>query len=106
MFKRVDVPVLGLVENMSYFLCPKCGERTEIFNHGGARKESARLQVPFLGEVPLEPVIRETSDAGLPVVATKPDSEFAKIYRGIAEKIRDQLGTKASRQAPRIVIEQ
>ena len=106
MFRRVDVPVLGLVENMSYFLCPKCGERTEIFSHGGTKKEASRLQVPFLGEVPLEPVIRETSDAGLPVVATKPDSEFAKIYRGIAEKVRAQLGAAAPRQAPRIVIEQ
>jgi ATP-binding protein involved in chromosome partitioning len=105
MFRRVDVPVLGLVENMSYFLCPKCGERTEIFSHGGTRSEAARLQVPFLGEVPLEPVIRETSDAGLPVVATKPDSSYAKIYREIAGKVRDQLGVAAARAAPRIVIE-
>jgi ATP-binding protein involved in chromosome partitioning len=106
MFRRVDVPVLGLVENMSYFLCPKCGERTEIFSHGGTKAEAARLQAPFLGEVPLEPVIRETSDAGLPVVATRPDSEFAKIYRGIAERVREQLGTATTRPAPRIVIEQ
>ncbi len=105
MFRRVDVPVLGLVENMSYFLCPKCGERTEIFSHGGTKAEASRLQVPFLGEVPLEPVIRETSDAGLPVVATKPDSPYAKIYREIAEKVRDQLGVAAARAAPRIVIE-
>jgi len=106
MFRRVDVPVLGLVENMSYFLCPKCGERTEIFSHGGAKAEAARLQVPFLGEVPLEPVIRETSDAGLPLVATRSESPFAKIYREIAGKVREQLGGAAARQAPRIVIEQ
>lgn len=107
MFRRVDVPVLGLVENMSYFLCPKCGERTEIFSHGGAKVEAERLGVPFLGEVPLEPVIRETSDAGLPVVATKPDSPYAKIYRGIAERVRAQLVSQGetSRAAPKIVIE-
>jgi ATP-binding protein involved in chromosome partitioning len=106
MFRRVDVPVLGLVENMSYFLCPKCGERTEIFSHGGAKAEAARLQVPFLGEVPLEPVIRETSDAGLPLVATRSESPFAKIYREIAGKVREQLGGAAARQAPPIVNEQ
>jgi ATP-binding protein involved in chromosome partitioning len=105
MFRRVDVPVLGLVENMSYFLCPKCGERTEIFSHGGTKAEATRLQVPFLGEVPLEPLIRETSDAGLPLVATRSESPFAKIYREIATRVREQLGGSAARQAPRIVIE-
>ena len=64
MFKRVDVPVLGIIENMSYFLCPKCGERSDIFSHGGAKAEAERLQVPFLGELPLHMSIRETSDAG------------------------------------------
>jgi ATP-binding protein involved in chromosome partitioning len=106
MFRRVDVPVLGVVENMSYFLCPHCGKRSEIFSHGGARKEAERLNVPFLGEVPLEPEIRETSDAGLPLVATKPDSPQAAIYRGIAERVRDGLAQKKSgRAAPKIVIE-
>lgn len=106
MFRRVDVPVLGLVENMSYFLCPKCGERTEIFGHGGAKTEADRLGVPFLGEVPLEPAIRETSDAGLPVVATKPDSVYAKIYREIADRVRAELMSQSgSKPAPKIVIE-
>jgi ATP-binding protein involved in chromosome partitioning len=106
MFKRVDVPVLGLVENMSYFLCPHCGERSEIFSHGGARKEAERLGVPFLGEVPLEPEIRETSDAGLPVVATKPDSAHAQIYRAIAKRVHEGLEAKTgARAAPKIVIE-
>ncbi len=73
MFKRVNVPVLGIVENMSTFICPKCGTRSDIFGHGGARHEAERLGVPFLGEVPLDMSIRETSDAGLPVVATQPD---------------------------------
>jgi ATP-binding protein involved in chromosome partitioning len=106
MFRRVDVPVLGLVENMSYFLCPHCGERSEIFSHGGARKEADRWGVQFLGEVPLEPQIRETSDAGLPIVATKPDSTHAAVYRDIASRVRAALeGTSGKRVAPKIVIE-
>jgi ATP-binding protein involved in chromosome partitioning len=104
MFKRVNVPVLGVVENMSYFLCPSCGTRSDIFGHGGARQEAGRLGVPFLGEVPLHMTIREKSDSGLPVVATEPDGPHAKIYREIAVKVRDQL--KGSAQAaPKIVIE-
>ena len=106
MFKRVNVPVLGVVENMSYFLCPQCGARSDIFGHGGARQEAKRLGVPFLGEVPLNMVIREKSDSGLPVVATEPDGEHAKIYREIAARVRDQLkGGSAARAAPKIVIE-
>jgi ATP-binding protein involved in chromosome partitioning len=106
MFRKVDVPVLGIVENMSYFLCPHCGERTEIFTHGGARREAERLGVPFLGEVPLEVEIRETSDAGLPIVATRPDSPHAKIYREIAARVRAGLDKKqGGRAAPKIVIE-
>jgi len=107
MFKRVDVPVLGLVENMSYFLCPHCGKRSDPFGHGGAKSEAERLNVPFLGEVPLEVEIRETSDAGLPIVATKPDSSHAKIYLEIAERVRAQLTSErsGSKPAPKIVIE-
>ncbi|MFL6834444.1 MAG: iron-sulfur cluster carrier protein ApbC [Xanthobacteraceae bacterium] len=106
MFKRVNVPVLGIVENMSYFLCPRCGTRSDIFGHGGARHEAERLGVPFLGEVPLHMAIREKSDAGLPVVATEPDSPHAQIYRDIAAKVRDQIrGVGAGRAAPKIVIE-
>jgi ATP-binding protein involved in chromosome partitioning len=104
MFRRVNVPVLGIVENMSYFQCPQCGTRSDIFGHGGARHEAERLDVPFLGEVPLHMDIREKSDAGLPVVATEPDSPHAKIYREIAARVRDQLKS-AARAAPRIVIE-
>ena len=101
MFKRVNVPVLGVIENMSYFLCPHCGTRSDIFSHGGARHEAERLGVPFLGEVPLHMTIREKSDAGLPVVATEPDGPHAKIYRDIAAKVRDQLkgGARRSRRA-------
>ena len=106
MFKRVNVPVLGIIENMSYFVCPKCGERHDIFGHGGAHKEADKLGVPFLGEVPLHIAIRETSDSGRPVVATDPDGPHAKVYREIAGRVRDQLkGKGASRAAPKIVIE-
>jgi ATP-binding protein involved in chromosome partitioning len=106
MFKRVDVPVLGLVENMSYFLCPHCGERSDIFSHGGARKEADRWGVQFLGEVPLELKIREMSDAGTPIVASEPDGSYAKIYKEIAAKVRGALEDSAGkRAAPKIVIE-
>ena len=106
MFKRVNVPVLGVVENMSYFLCPSCGTRSDIFSHGGARHEAERLGVSFLGEVPLHMTIREKSDAGLPVVATAPDGEHARIYRDIATKVLAQLrGGASARTAPKIVIE-
>jgi ATP-binding protein involved in chromosome partitioning len=106
MFKRVDVAVLGLVENMSYFLCPHCGERSDIFSHGGAQKEADRWSVPFLGEVPLELKIREMSDAGTPIVASDPDGAYAKIYKDIAAKVRGAIeGTAGKRTAPKIVIE-
>jgi ATP-binding protein involved in chromosome partitioning len=104
MFRRVNVPVLGIVENMSMFICPHCGGRSDIFGHGGARHEAERLGVPFLGEVPLDIAIREKSDAGMPVVATAPDSPHAQVYRDIAARVRDGL-QGASRPAPKIVIE-
>ncbi len=91
MFKKVNVPVLGIVENMSYFQCPHCGTRSDMFGHGGARHEAERLGVPFLGEIPLHIAIRETSDAGKPVVVSEPDGPHAAIYRGIAAQVRDQL---------------
>jgi ATP-binding protein involved in chromosome partitioning len=104
MFRRVNVPVLGVVENMSMFICPHCGTRSDIFGHGGARREAERLGVPFLGEVPLAMDIREKSDAGAPVVATEPDGPHAKIFREIAARVRDGF-MAASRPAPQIVIE-
>jgi ATP-binding protein involved in chromosome partitioning len=91
MFTKVNVPVLGIVENMSYFQCPHCGTRSDIFGHGGARHEAERLGVPFLGEVPLHMSIRVTSDSGNPVVVSEPDGPHAAIYRAIAAKVRDQL---------------
>jgi ATP-binding protein involved in chromosome partitioning len=91
MFRKVNVPVLGIVENMSYFQCPHCGTQSDIFGHGGARHEAERLGVPFLGEVPLHMSIRTTSDSGTPVVESEPDGPHAVIYRAIAAKVRDQL---------------
>jgi ATP-binding protein involved in chromosome partitioning len=97
MFAKVNVPTLGIVENMSYFQCPECGTRSDIFGHGGARHEAERLAVPFLGEVPLHMAIRVASDSGQPVMESEPDGPHAKIYRAIGEKIRDQLqGLKAA----------
>jgi ATP-binding protein involved in chromosome partitioning len=104
MFRRVNVPVLGIVENMSTFICPQCGSRSDIFGHGGARREAERLGVPFLGEVPLDIAIREKSDSGSPVVATAPDGPHAKYYRDIASRVRDGLAA-SGRPAPKIVIE-
>ena len=106
MFKKVAVPILGVIENMATFVCPNCGHASHIFGHGGARIEAQRLGVPFLGEVPLDMSIRETSDAGLPIVATQPDGPHAAAYRAIAERVRDQLGSGAgAKPAPKIVIE-
>jgi ATP-binding protein involved in chromosome partitioning len=91
MFRKVNVPVLGIVENMSYFQCPHCGTRSDIFGHGGARHEAERLGVPFLGEIPLHMAIRETSDSGNPVVVSDPDGPHSAAYRTIAGQIRSQL---------------
>ncbi|HKW54622.1 MAG TPA: iron-sulfur cluster carrier protein ApbC, partial [Stellaceae bacterium] len=104
MFRKVDVPVLGIVENMSYFLCPHCGERSEIFSHGGARREAEKLGTDFLGEVPLDIAIRETSDEGRPIVVAQPDSTNAQIFRDMASRIAEKLGS-ARRAAPKIVVE-
>ncbi|MHA1549389.1 MAG: iron-sulfur cluster carrier protein ApbC [Alphaproteobacteria bacterium] len=107
MFTRVDVPVLGLVENMSYFLCPHCGERSDIFSHGGARREAEKLQVPMLGEIPLDMQIRETSDDGRPIVVTEPDGSLAAVYKQIAARTWESLtrAGETARPAPTIVMD-
>jgi ATP-binding protein involved in chromosome partitioning len=105
MFRKVDVPVLGIVENMSYFTCPHCGGRSDIFAHGGARHEAEKMQTPFLGEIPLDIQIRETSDAGTPIVAQQPDSPHSAAYRMVAEQVWRQLNDQPLRPAPRIVIQ-
>lgn len=106
MFRRVDVPVLGIVENMSYFCCPNCGHRSEIFSHGGARKTAEELGCDFLGELPLNIAIRETSDGGAPIVASKPDSDEARTYRAIAAQVAAKLDRdNAATRMPRITIQ-
>jgi ATP-binding protein involved in chromosome partitioning len=107
MFTKVDVPVLGIVENMSYFLCPHCGGRSEIFSHGGARQEAERLGTEFLGEVPLDIAIRETSDGGTPITVADPDNPHALVFRRIAARIWEKVtGADAQRRPPpRIIIE-
>ncbi len=108
MFRKVDVPVLGIVENMSYFLCPSCGERSDIFGHGGARNEAEKLGVPFLGEVPLHMDIRSNSDAGTPVVVSEPDGPHARLYREIAGKVWAEVERnrdETTHAAPSIVYE-
>jgi ATP-binding protein involved in chromosome partitioning len=105
MFRKVDVPVLGIVENMSYFLCPHCGERSDIFSHGGARREADKLGMEFLGEIPLDMAIRETSDGGNPIVVSQPASAHAATYRAIAERVWQKVSGTPQKTAPRIVIE-
>ena len=108
MFRKVDVPVLGMIENMSYFLCPHCGERTDIFSHGGARREAEALGCDFLGELPLDVAIRETSDSGNPIVIADPTGAHAEVYRAIARRIWEKLAAGSPdgpRAAPRIVVQ-
>ena len=108
MFRKVDVPVLGIVENMSTFICPHCGGQSDIFGHGGARREAAALGVPFLGDVPLHIDIRLTSDSGRPIVMSEPDGPHALAYQRIAAAVTTSLAAQkegVARAAPRIVME-
>jgi ATP-binding protein involved in chromosome partitioning len=106
MFKTTAVPVLGIVENMSTFFCPHCGKESQIFGHGGARETAAQLGTDFLGEIPLVPSIRETSDAGTPIVAKEPASAEARAFIAVAERVRDKLSDVGdARPAPKIVME-
>ena len=106
MFNQVKVPLLGVIENMSFFVCPHCGGRTDVFSHGGARAEAEKLGVPFLGEVPLDIAIRENSDDGRPVVASMPGSPQANAFLQIARQVADTLaaGAPGAKPAPRIRI--
>jgi ATP-binding protein involved in chromosome partitioning len=104
MFNKTQVPVLGIIENMSTFICPHCGKQSDIFGHGGARSEAKKLAVPFLGEIPLVPAIRETSDRGTPIMVHQPDGPEAQAFRAIAQEIVSAVAT-APRQPPRILME-
>jgi ATP-binding protein involved in chromosome partitioning len=104
MFRKTQVPILGIVENMSVFVCPNCGHESHIFAHGGARRVAETLDVPFLGEIPLVPAIRETSDAGTPIVVQAPDSREAGAFLAIAERVAAALSAPV-RPPPRIVME-
>jgi len=101
MFRRVEVPILGIIENMSYYVCPSCGHREEIFSSGGAKKTAVELEADFLGDIPLDIKIRETSDGGTPIVTADPESPHAKAYLDIAQKVSDKLES-GSRAAPSI----
>lgn len=105
MFEKVNVPVLGIIENMSTFICPKCGERTDIFGHGGARAEADRLGCEFLGEIPLDVAIRVTSDSGQPITASEPDGPHAQAYRNVAEAVLRKVAGGTVAAAPNIVME-
>ena len=107
MFRKVEIPVLGIVENMSYFLCPNCDHQADIFGHGGARAEAEKLDIQFLGEIPLHMQIRETSDGGAPVVVSDPASLNSEIFLSIASKVWAILEDDSanSRPAPSIIIE-
>lgn len=105
MFRKVDVPVLGIIENMSMYICPNCGHEAHLFGHGGARLEAEKLGAPFLGEIPLDIEIRETSDGGTPIVVSNPESPHAMAYMAVAAQIRDGLeGPGGGRAAPKIVM--
>jgi ATP-binding protein involved in chromosome partitioning len=104
MFEKVNVPVLGLIENMSFFCCPNCNHRTDLFGHGGARREATRLGVEFLGELPLTLAIRELADAGTPIVTARPDSEEAGAYRRIAARVWEKAHEQ-SKAGPAIVVD-
>jgi ATP-binding protein involved in chromosome partitioning len=105
MFTKVNVPVLGIVENMSMFICPNCGEQTDIFGHGGARAEAERLGCDFLGEIPLDVAIRITSDSGQPITASEPDGPHAAAYRDLASAVLAKISAATTRPAPSITID-
>jgi ATP-binding protein involved in chromosome partitioning len=105
MFQKVAVPILGIVENMSYYSCPKCGNHDDIFGHGGARDEATKIGVPFLGEIPLHSLIRKTSDAGTPVTLSETESDQARAFIRIAENVISGLQV-TQKPAPTIRMEE
>ena len=106
MFQQTKVPILGIVENMSYYVCPHCGGRDEIFGHGGAAQASEALRVPFLGGIPLDKAIRVSSDSGTPMVLADPESSSGKAFRDVAGKLAQQISIQAFRQIPLTIVEE
>ena len=104
MFERTKVPVLGLIENMSMFVCPNCNHESHIFGHGGAKAEAERLGVEFMGEIPLLLDIRTGADSGAPIAAADPSGVAAKAFAAIAKRLWEKVGT-AKQAGPRIVID-
>ena len=100
MFQKVNVPLLGIIENMSYFVCGHCGERTEIFSYGGGERAAEKLGVPFLGRIPIDPAIRDGGDTGHPIVVANPASPQAAAFRAIAQKVIDELGGVGETKTP------
>jgi len=94
MFEKVNVPIIGIIENMSYFVCPHCSERTDIFSAGGAKARAVDLKVDLLGEIPLDVAIRQGGDEGIPVVEGQPENEQSKAFMAIAERISSSLKSK------------
>ena len=105
MFQQTRVPILGIVENMSYYICPHCNSRDYIFGQGGARRAAEELQLPFLGEVPLDLAIRQQSDAGSPIVIARPESESAKTLREISRLVAAQVSIRAFATLPILEVE-
>jgi len=105
MFQQTRVPILGIVENMSYYICPHCNSRDHIFGEGGAKRAASELEIPFLGEVPLDLAIREQSDAGAPIVVSRPESESAKTLREISRRVAAQVSIRAFSTLPVLEVE-
>ena len=101
MFQKVNVPILGIIENMSYYVCGKCGERTEIFSYGGGERAAEKLGLPFLGRIPIDPAIRVGGDSGMPIVVADPNSPQAKAFTAIASAMVAGLGEACSTDAPK-----
>lgn len=100
MFREVGIPILGIVENMSYFVCPHCQGRTDVFAHGGGENAAKKLGVPFLGEIPLDIEVREAGDKGIPIVEAKPDSPQAQAFRQVAEVVAAGISVLALGECP------
>ncbi|TMQ58576.1 MAG: Mrp/NBP35 family ATP-binding protein [Candidatus Eisenbacteria bacterium] len=106
MFQQTKVPLLGVIENMSYYICPHCGGRDEIFGHGGAARAAESLGVPFLGEIPLDPAIRKHSDTGTPVVLAQPESASGRAFAEVTGKLAQQVSIQAFRSVPLTIVEE